>query len=223
MVVSVGLMVGSILSPTPSPAAKGGKGGGGGQPPTPAEISFGDEDAVHEIRSDGMSYKHVGPPDLEVTIDSAANQGNPRLSGNNSGRTLRITVPANDCGLPTGPLPLYVDFQFLLVAVDEEVSGGVFGLAVGESAIVPMGIRFGYPIIDGNIFFLGYRPESKGPNPCKGLSGLVKVVRNSETSWTVTDHGDACVRNHPDKGKAIVCFSGTMNFSFDVELLPLLP
>ena len=223
MIVSVGLMVGSILTvaPTPSQAAKGGQGKGGGQPPAPAEITFGD-DAVHEIRSDGMSYKHVGPPDLEVTIDSAANQGNIRLEGNNSGRTLRITVPDNDeCGLDELKIgTLYVDFQFLRVSVDEEVDGGVFGLAVGESAIVPMGIRFGYPIIDGNIFFLGYRPESKGPNVCKGKSGLVKVEHKTETRWTVTDDGEACVRNHPDEGKAIVCFTGTMNFSFDVELLP---
>ena len=222
MVVSVGLMVGAILtvSPTPSHAAKGGKGGGGGQPPTPATITFLDA-GVHEITSDGGPYENGMPADLEVTIDSAANQGNIRLE-NNSSRTLRITVPDNECGLPTEPSPLYVDFQFLGVSVDEIVDGGVFGMAEGESesVIVPMGIRFGYPTTNGNIFFLGYRPESKGPNVCKGKSGLVKVVRNSETSWTVTDNGDACVRNHPDEGKAIVCFTGTMNFSFDVELLP---
>ena len=44
MVVSVGLMVGAILtvSPTPSQAAKGGQGKGGGQPPAPAIVTFDD-------------------------------------------------------------------------------------------------------------------------------------------------------------------------------------
>ena len=227
MVVSVGLMVGAILtvSPTPSHAAKGGQSKGGGQPPTPAIITFCDVDAScdpqnpSKIQSVGGQYVD-GANGLEVTIDSAANQGNPRLEGNNS-RMLRITVPANDkCGLltsGTGPLDVDVDFQFLRVEVDKEVSGGVFGLAVGESRIVPMVIRFGYPVMNGGLFFLYYHMDLKGPGPCKGQSGFVKVVRNTNTSWTVTDNGDACVQNHPDEGKAIVCFTGTMNFSFDVE------
>lgn len=145
MVVSVGLMVGSILTvaPTPSQAAKGGKGGGGGQPPTPAIITFCDVDGScdpqnpSKIQSDGGPYEDGVPADLEVTIDSAANQGNIRLEGNNS-RTLRITVPDNDaCGLPVGETNF--DFQFLGVGVDEEVNGGVFGLAVEEYAMVPDG------------------------------------------------------------------------------------
>ena len=233
MVVSVALMAGAILtvSPTPSQAAKGGKGKGGGQPPTPAKITFCNDDtgnpacdpSGHEITSDGGPYEDGIFADLEVTIDSAANQGNIRLEGDNSVRTLRITVPANDCGLPTGETPLTsnFDFQSLGVGVDKEVDGGVFGMAVGESGsvIVPMGIRFGYPVLDGDLFFLFYATDLKGPDPCKGKSGLVKVVRNTDTSWTVTDDGTACVQNHPEKGKAIVCFTGTMNFSFDVECL----
>ncbi len=220
MVVSVGLMVGAILTvaPTPSQAAKGGgQGKGGGQPLTPAKITFCEVNCDPsdppdpffdvEIKSDGIdgtayTDEGIGSEGLEVTIDSAANQGNIRLEGNDSGRKLRIAVPDNDkCGLPTEPSPLYVDFQFLRVEVDEEVDGGVFGMAEGESksVIVPMGIRFGYPTTNANIFFLDYRPELKGPNVCKGKSGLVKVVRNSETSWTVTDDGRACVRNHPDE------------------------
>ena len=221
MVVSVGLMVGAILtvSPTPSQAAKGGKGGGGGQAPTPAKITFCNDDPAcdafeHKIQSDIGPYEDGVPADLEVTIDSAANQGNPRLEGNNSLRRLFITVPANDCEFPPGPLD--VDFQFLLVGVDEEVSGGVFGMAVGEYKMVPMVIRFGF---EGNIFFLAYRMDSKSPDACNGLSSLVKVERKTDTSWTVTDNAEACVKNHPDKGKPIVCFTDEMNFSFDVECL----
>ena len=48
MVVSAGLMIGSLLTPSPSLAAKGGKGGGGGQPPTSATIT------VCEVGSEPM-------------------------------------------------------------------------------------------------------------------------------------------------------------------------
>ena len=219
MVVSVGLMVGAILtvSPTPSQAAKGGKGGGGGQPPIPAKITF--LDAVeHQIQSDifGLPYVDGAYPGLEVTIDSAANQGNIRVE-NSSIRELSITVPdgVDECGFTPGPLD--VDFQFLLVGVDEEVDGGVFGLdEEGGSTMVPMLIRFGH---GGSIFFLRYRPGGEKKHPCKGSSGLVNVVRNGD-KWTVTDIGDACVAKHPFKKNPNACFSGPMNFSFDVELLP---
>lgn len=79
-----------------------------------------------------------------------------------------------------------------------------------------MVIRFAF---EGNIFFLAYRTEFKGSDACKGLSSLVKVERKTDTSWTVTDNAEACVKNHPDKGKPIVCFTDEMNFSFDVECL----
>ena len=52
-------------------------------------------------------------------------------------------MPENDCLLPTGqegPLTSNADFRFMKVNVDKEVSGGVFGLAVGGSTIVTMRI-----------------------------------------------------------------------------------
>ncbi len=227
MVVSVSLMVGSILTvyPTPSQAAKGEKGGGGGQQPTPAMITF-DDSAGQKIWSDEGPFIDGIPPGLKVKIAAKANYVNIGFDGDNFNRTLRITVPANECGLPpgeTGP-PLASDFDalFLRVDVNKEVSGGVFGLdetGPGSFAMVPMRIGFGHPVMGGDLFFLKF--NFKGPGPCKGKSGPVTVTRTSSTSWTVTNDGSACVEKHTtDTGQADFCFvDEDMKFSFVVDLL----
>ncbi len=182
----------------------GGDDGGGGQQPTPAKITFCNdvpgcdtsEPFDHKILSDEMgSYIDGVDPDLNVKIGVAAKQGNIGL-GNNSFRTLRITVPANtnDCGLPPGETLVTFDFRGLEVDVNKEVSDGVFGIDPGDFVMVPMRIDFGYPVSDGDLFFLKFNP--RGPGPCKNKSGLVRVERALDgLSWTVTDDGSACVEN----------------------------
>ena len=163
-------------------------------------------------------YVDGEPAALEVTIDSAANQGNPRIE-NNSSRQLRITVPANSnpkCGLPTlptEPLTSNFDFQFLGVDVNKEVSGGVYGIDPGGFRIVPMRI---VSFHDEKPLFLHF--GSQGPGPCKGLSGLVRVERpDNSASWTVTG-GSVCVDKQADKGQNDFCFvDADMKFSFVVE------
>ena len=215
MVVSVGLMVGAILtvSPTPSQAAKGGKGGGGGNQTTPATITFLDAGG-HELLSDGVYDNTVGG--LEVFIGSAANEGNIRIKGLNAVpiRTLNVTVPVGDaCGLSTGPPTLEnVELESLKVDAASVLSGGIFSIAQGESVAIPMGIRFAR---GEDLFFLQFDPQVNGP--CKIKSGFVQVERTGAASWTVSDAGPACVEKHKSKGKNDLCFGmAEMNFSFDL-------
>ena len=101
--------------------------------------------------SDGGPYENGVPADLEVFIGSAANDGNIRLKGNSSGRTIGITVPdPNDCGLATGPQAF--DFQSLKVAAAAVVSGGIYSIAPGDFEMAPMTIRFADG--SGDLFFL---------------------------------------------------------------------
>ena len=208
----------------------GGDDGGGGNQPTPAKITFCNDDPgcdtfepfEHKIQSDVGPYIDGIPADLKVVIEAAAKQGNIELGGNV--RKLRITVPANECGLPTGatePLASDFDFRFMGVQVNKEVSGGVFGMdedvtSPDNFAIVPMRIGFEHA---GDLYFVKF--NFKGPGPCKGKSSGVMVKRTSTTSWTVTNEGAACVEKlGTDTGKADFCFvDAEMTFSFDVELL----
>ena len=209
--------------------------GSEGQPVTPATITFCNDDPNcdpfdpfdpfgDEIESDGGAYVDGVPADperpLQVFIGSGRNDGNIILRPKDSGRKLRINVnvpTTNTCGLPAGPFDY--DFQTLRVYVNSEVSGGVFGLAPGELAMVPMRIRFFHEM---DVFVLKFDP--KGPGPCKNQSGQVRVERAAEAdggaSWTVSDGGTACIEKHNTGAKNELCArDAEMNFSFLLEEL----
>ena len=205
----------------------GGDGGDGGSPtdPTPSEISFRDAVPGDELLSDILAahptpdYVDGTPANLEVFLGSQGSIFLRNIDENDpTARQIQITVPAGSdpsCNLPVG-LNAF-DFKFLIADVESSLNGGVFSMGdgPGNSVVAPMKARFFH---NGDAYQLLFNPDEKGP--CKNGSGEVRVEKNGST-WTVTDDGSVCVekaKNGPQK--AVKCFMGEMNFSFDVTPLP---
>ncbi len=202
----------------------GGDGGGNPTDPTPSELTFRDG-ATDGLLSDVLTtvtphYVDGVPANLEVFIGSAGNIFLRNIDLNDPGaRQIRIAVPANSdpaCFLPNGTTSFF-DLKFLVADVESVVNGGAFGIGDGpdNSVSSPMKARFFH---GGNAYQLLFQPAEKGP--CKGISTPVRVEKNGST-WTVTDQGPVCVEKAKNRNdKAIKCFMGEMDFSFDITTLP---
>ena len=161
-------------------------------------------------------YAHVAQEDvdLDVFIGSAANDGNIILRPNDSGRQLRMVIPAADtCGLADLIVDDLVDLELLKVSADDVVSGGIYGIVQDDPQNVPMRIRFA---VGSNLYFLNFNNAKQ--RPCKNRSSLVTVSRDDATSsWTVENAGNACLELHQSQGQNDRCFGNElMNFSFTI-------